>query len=82
MRSVLFPAGWLPFESYDGVAQPRNLALSDTPLFVITLVYRAVGLATLQNHHHAWHTGEPSQEVLIEICVGPAHDDEHLGIRK
>src|SRR5207245_7448958 len=73
---------WLPFESHDGVAERGNRALSDAPVIALTFVYRAVGLATLQNHPHAWHTGEPPQEVLIEIGVVRAHHDEHLGIRK
>jgi len=55
----LIRRGRLPFESYNGVAQRRNRALSDAPLFAITLVYRAVGFATLQNHPHTRHTGEP-----------------------
>jgi hypothetical protein len=76
------PCGRLPFESHNGVAQRRNRALPGAPLLAIALVYRAVGLATLQNHHHTWHTGEPLQEVLVEIGVVPAHHDEHLGIRK
>src|SRR3989441_2546370 len=78
----IFPRGRLAFESHDGVAQRRNHDLSDAPLFAIALVYRAVGLATLLNHPHTWHTGEPLQEVLVEIGVVPAHHDEHLGIRK
>ena len=78
----LIPRGRLPFESHDGVAQRRNRALSDAPLFAIALVYRAVRLSTLRNHPHTWHTGEPLQEVLVEIGVVPAHHDEHLGIRK
>src|SRR6266446_1185029 len=78
----LIPRARLPFESHDGVAQRRNRALSDAPLFAIALVYRAVGLATFRNHPHTWHTGEPLQKVLVEIGVVPAHHDEHLGIRK
>jgi hypothetical protein len=62
--------GRLPFESHHGVAQRRNRTLSDAPLFAIALVYRAVGLAPLQNHPHTWHTGEPPHEVLVEILVG------------
>jgi hypothetical protein len=78
---VLFP-GMGSFESHDGVAQRRTCPWSDAPLFAITLVYWAVGPATIQNHHQTWHTGESRQEVLVEICIGPAHDDQHLGIRK
>ena len=78
----LIPRWRLPFESHDGVSQRRNHDLSDAPLFAIALVYRAVRLATLLNHPHTWHTGEPLQEVLVEIGVVPAHHDEHLGIRK
>jgi hypothetical protein len=70
------------FESHGGVAQRRKRPWSDAPLFAITLVYWAVGPATIQNHHQTRHTGESRQEVLVEICIGPAHDDQHLGSLK
>jgi hypothetical protein len=78
----LIPRARLTFESHEGIAQRRNCALSHAPLLAITLVSWAVGLATLQNHHQTWHTGEPRQQVFVESGVGPAHDDEHLGIRE
>src|SRR5713101_8641006 len=78
----------IPFESHDGVAQRKDLALPNAPLLVPALVAHwtfrpaSVSLATFQNHLHALHPGEAPLEIRVESRVVGAHHDEQLGIRK